>query len=157
MFLLSPAPVFPPPSPSFPLFTLLIVSSSSTQLLSRSQSIPFLSPIHSFPFPNPLLLLLLLLFFSILVLDCVFKILPMQRYSAQEQLNKATTNPKSMPEVVILQKLRVCMCMCTSMCVHVHVYMYLCMCACVHVCVHVYMFLCMCVHVYSTHVVPFVP
>ena len=43
------------------------------------------------------------------VLDCVFKILPMQRYSAQEQLNKATTNPKSMPEVVILQKLKVCM------------------------------------------------
>ena len=42
--------------------------------------------------------------------DCIFKILPMQRYSAQEQYIKATqTSPttKSMPDIVILQKLGV--------------------------------------------------
>lgn len=38
--------------------------------------------------------------------DCIFKILPMQRYSAQEQFQKATQTTKSMPDVVILQKLQ---------------------------------------------------
>ncbi|XP_064398624.1 inositol 1,4,5-trisphosphate receptor type 2-like isoform X2 [Halichondria panicea] len=40
--------------------------------------------------------------------DCIFKILPMQRYSAQEQYRKATssTSTKSMPEIVIQQKLK---------------------------------------------------
>ena len=39
--------------------------------------------------------------------DCLFKILPMHRYSAQEQFRKATTTARSMPDVVILQKLQV--------------------------------------------------
>ena len=41
------------------------------------------------------------------ITDCIFKILPMQRYSAQEQFKKATQTTRSMPDVVILQKLRV--------------------------------------------------
>ncbi len=45
----------------------------------------------------------------VVVSDCIFKILPMQRYSAQEQYRKATssTSTKSMPEIVIQQKLKV--------------------------------------------------
>ncbi len=38
--------------------------------------------------------------------DCLFQILPMHRYSAQEQFQKATQTSKSMPDVVILQKLQ---------------------------------------------------
>ena len=47
---------------------------------------------------------------SFFLADCIFKILPMQRYSAQEQFIKAThttQTTKSMPDVVILQKLGV--------------------------------------------------
>ena len=45
--------------------------------------------------------------FVCLFLDCIFKILPMQRYSAQEQFKKATQSTKTMPDIVILQKLGV--------------------------------------------------
>ena len=39
--------------------------------------------------------------------DSLFKIVPMHRYSAQEQFRKATATARSMPDVVILQKLQV--------------------------------------------------
>ncbi|CAI8026854.1 Inositol 1,4,5-trisphosphate receptor type 3 [Geodia barretti] len=38
--------------------------------------------------------------------DSLFKIVPMHRYSAQEQFRKATATARSMPDVVILQKLQ---------------------------------------------------
>ncbi len=39
-------------------------------------------------------------------LDCLFKIIPQQRYAAQEQLKKATQNIKSVPDVVIKTQLQ---------------------------------------------------
>lgn len=42
----------------------------------------------------------------ILLLDCLFKVYPMQRYGAQEQFKKATQSTKSMPDVVIRKKLQ---------------------------------------------------
>ena len=45
---------------------------------------------------------------SLSPVDCIFKILPMQRYAAQEQFKRATqSSTKTMPEVAILKKLQV--------------------------------------------------
>ena len=52
-------------------------------------------------------LLFICVLFFVWLPDCLFKIVPMHRYSAQEQFRKATTTTRSMPDVVILQKLQV--------------------------------------------------